>query len=544
MSSEHVQVLFHGGNVITMEDPVTTASADIAVGNGRILYVGDADTAMALADSDTEVVDVKGKTMMPGLIDSHNHMVLFGQNLQLVDVNPLKAKNIEGLIKKLRERAEVTPPGDWVKAWGYDDTRMEDGRQVTREDLDEACPNHPVSLMRTCMHVMAVNSLALEKAGIRKDTPEPEGGEIGRDSSGEPNGLLCELGAMNLVNRLIPYAEAEECAYALKIASRVYAEQGLTTVTEAGAGWSGNPNEAAAFQIAWQNRELIPRVTLGLMEDTYSLLPDNGGTGLFSGFGDAFLKIGPAKFVADGGIGARTAALIEPYENSTDVGVMCETAEDLCKRMERAHDAGFQISVHAIGDRTIDMVLSAYEQILSKYPKPHRHRIEHVAVCRPEFFERIRKLGLITVVQPAFLHYLGDSFIQNLGERRIRYTIPIRTMLEKGLVVAGSSDRPVTEGSPWTGIWAAVNRRTVSGKDIAEKERISVVDALKLYTTNGAFVNFEEDRVGSLTRGKFADIIVLEENPLEIPPDRLKDIQVHMTWVGGQNVWNKGNNQP
>ena len=175
MSSEHVQVLFHGGNVITMEDPVTTASADIAVGNGRILYVGDADTAMALADSDTEVVDVKGKTMMPGLIDSHNHMVLFGQNLQLVDVNPLKAKNIEGLIKKLRERAEVTPPGDWVKAWGYDDTRMEDGRQVTREDLDEACPNHPVSLMRTCMHVMAVNSLALEKAGIRKDTPEPEG---------------------------------------------------------------------------------------------------------------------------------------------------------------------------------------------------------------------------------------------------------------------------------------------------------------------------------------------------------------------------------
>jgi hypothetical protein len=218
---------------------------------------------------------------------------------------------------------------------------------------------------------------------------------------------------------------------------------------------------------------------------------------------------------------------------------MCEDSEDLRKRMEAAHRAGYQIAVHAIGDRTIDMVLSNYEKILTKYPRAHRHRIEHLAVCKPEFFKRIRQLQIIAVVQPAFLHYLGDSFIKNLGPQRLEYTIPIRSMIENGILVAGSSDRPVTEGNPWSGIWAAVNRKTVSNQSIGLEQQISVEQALKLYTTNSAYTNFLDHRLGMLSPGKYADIIVLDKNPLAIAPKELKGITVLRTFIEGKEVYRK-----
>ena len=205
--------------------------------------------------------------------------------------------------------------------------------------------------------------------------------------------------------------------------------------------------------------------------------------------------------------------------------------------MLQAHNAGFQISVHAIGDRTLDMVLTAYESILSRFPRSHRHRIEHVSLCRPDLIERLSRLGLIAVVQPSFLYYLGDSFISNLGQERVRHTIPIKSMLKKGVIVAGSSDRPVTEGNPWTGIWSAVNRTTVTGKSINGDECLSVPEALKLYTCHGAYANFTENRSGTLSPGKHADLVVLNRNPLEINPAELKDVQVQMTMINGRVVY-------
>ncbi|MFB0508570.1 MAG: amidohydrolase [Thermodesulfobacteriota bacterium] len=530
-------VIFSGGAVITMEDPIEARSLDLAMADGRILAMGDGGELSDLEGPDTRIIDVKNKTLMPGLIDSHNHMVRFGENLQLVEVSPSKVNGLDDILAQLKDRAADTPPGKWVKAWGYDDTRLKEKRHPTRKDLDRVCPDHPVSVMRTCMHVMAVNSMALKMAGITSETLDPEGGEIGRDKSGQPNGILFELGAMNLVNRLIPYPTTAECAQFLRLASEVYVSQGLTLVTEAGAGWSGNPNEAAGFQVAWQSGDLMPRVSMGLMEETHSIFPQKGGTGLFTGFGDDHLWIGPAKFVADGGVGPRTAALTQPYEDSDYCGFMCENPESLTERMEQAHTSGFQLSVHAIGDQTIDMVLSAYESILARYPRPHRHRMEHVMVCRPDFLPRIRKLGIISVVQPAFLYYLGDTFIKNLGEERMRYTIPMKSMIENGITVAGSSDRPVTEGNPWTAIWSAVNRTTATGRPINPEQGLTVAEALQLYTSKGAYTNYAENRVGSLSPGKLADIIVLDENPLEIDPKRLKDIHVNRTFISGKEVY-------
>jgi len=305
-----------------MEDPIEARPMDLAVSDGRILTLGRPGGLADLEGPDTKIVHVNGKTLMPSLIDSHNHMLMFGQDLDGVDVRPSKVKNIDELMTELKMRSAKTPLGEWVKAWGYDDTRLEEKRHPVKEDLDRACPNHPVMVIRTCRHVMVVNSVVLGMAGISETTPDPEGGKICRDQEGKPNGVLLELGAMNLVNRLIPIPDPAACARSLGMASRVYVREGLTLVTEAGAGWSGNPNEAAGFQVASQSGKLIPRVSMGLMEKTYNLFPKERGTGLVTGFGNDALWIGPIKFVTDGGVGGRTAALTEPYVNSDTCGVM------------------------------------------------------------------------------------------------------------------------------------------------------------------------------------------------------------------------------
>jgi len=535
-----IETILTGGVVITMEDPVEARELDIAISDGVIFAIGTKEEIAGLRDRDTEIIDVTGQTIMPGLIDSHNHMTLFGHNLGAVDLSPSCVSTIEDLLDSLRKRAAETKPGGWVKAWAMDETRLAEKRYPTKAELDEACPHNPVSIMRTCMHVMLVNSRAMELAGITATSSNPPGGELVRDDQGRPNGILFELGAMNLIDKVIPHATAEVCADALELASRVYVGEGITMASEAGAGWTGNPNEAAGFQVAWKRGQLTPRVSMGLMESPYNLFPKDKGTGLFTGFGNDALWIGTIKFVADGGIGARTAYMSKPYEGSDYCGVLAEDPASLGERMEVAHKAGFQISVHAIGDKTIEIVLDIYEDILSRYPRQdHRHRIEHMAVPRPDLLDRMKKLNIIAVVQPGFIYYLGDSFIGNIGPERLKNTVAIKTMLEKGITVVGSSDRPVTDGNPWYIIWAAVARKTIGGDTINTDECIGVADALKLYTVNGAYVHFVEDRLGTVSPGKYADLIVLDRNPLAIDPMQLKDIQVQKTFINGTLVFER-----
>jgi predicted amidohydrolase YtcJ len=536
-------LIFSGGMVITMEGPIKAVARDVAVADGRILSLRKHGDWADLKGPMTTILDVTGKTLIPGLIDSHNHMIQFGQNLETVEVSPDKVKSIGELIAKVKARATVTPRGEWIKAWGYNEIYLKEKVHPMKEYLDQACPDHPVRVNRACMHVMAVNSIALKLAGISDKTPDPPGGRIGRDKDGRPNGLLYELGAMNLINRLIPNPSAEDCAQSLSTAANVYLREGLTLVSEAGAGWSGNPNEASGFQVAWQSGKSKLRVSMGLMETTYRLFPEDHGVGLFTGFGNDHLWLGPIKFVLDGSISGRTAALSQPYQGSEQSGVLCEDTESLAKRMERAHRAGFQISVHAIGDRAIDTVLGIYETIISRYPRPHRHRIEHAEMCRLDFLPRLNKLRIIPVVQPAFIHYFGDSFIRDLGNDRLPFIFPLKSMLASGTVVAGSSDRPVTEGNPWIGIWSAVNRITVTGNHISPEERITPAEAIKIYTSHGAYANFAEDFVGTLSPGKFADVVVLDENPLEIDPSELRNIHISRTFVNGQEAYNRENDQ-
>ena len=530
-------LLVTGGKMITMREPVQAQELDLAVLEGRFAALGPRGSLEGLKGPDTRVLDARGRVVMPGLIDSHNHMVLFGKQLQELEVSPRTVANLEELSQAIAARAAQTPPGQWIMAWGYDDTRLAEGLHPTREVLDRAAPQHPVSLMRTCMHVMAVNSRALELAGIGDQAPDPEGGELGRDQDGRPNGLLKELGAMNLINRLIPLASPQVCASQLDLASRVYASQGLTTVCEAGAGWNSNPHEMTGFQLAHEQGLLRQRVCLGVMETIHRLCSSQGGLGLYSGFGGPRLWLGPAKFVADGGIGARTCALHQPYENSDYYGVMCEDPQSLAGRMAQVHQAGWQISIHAIGDRTIDMVLDCFQALLEQHPRPHLHRIEHAAVCPPAQLERIARLGLTLVVQPAFLHFLGDSFLANLGPQRAEHTIPVRSMLEAGIPVVGSSDRPVTDGNPWIGIWSALARTTVRGQKVSPSQAITREQALAMWTSSAASVNLAPERIGAIAPGRPADFILIDRDPLTCPQEEVRSTQVLATYVDGEQVF-------
>jgi predicted amidohydrolase YtcJ len=535
-----VQTILTGATVISMEDPVRAEQLDIAIGDGTIAAVGTREEIARLTQAETKIIDVSGRTVMPGLIDSHNHMTLFGHNLEALNLGPSRIGSIRQLLSRLRQRAAETGPGDWIKAWGMDETRLKEGRYPTRAELDQACPHNPLSIMRICMHVMIVNSRAMQLAGICDGTADPPGGQLVRDQDGRPTGVLFELGAMNLVSQVIPNPDVEACANALKMASDVYVSEGITMACEAGAGWTGNPYEVAGFQTAWQRGQLTLRICMGVMESTYNLFPKDRGTGLFSGFGNDALWIGPIKFVADGGIGARTAYMSTAYEGSDYCGVLAEEPQSLKQRMEAAHLAGFQISVHAIGDKTIDIVLGIYEDILLRHPKKdHRHRVEHVSVIRPDFVDRMSRLGLIAVVQPGFLYYLGDSWIANIGPARIENSVAIKTMIENNIMVAASSDRPVTDGNPWYIIWSAVQRKSISGQDLSSSQCIDISQALQLYTVNGAYANFAEDRLGTISPGKYADLIVLDQNPLAIDVQAIKDIRVMKTLIGGKVVFDR-----
>lgn len=540
VAKTRIQTVLTGAMVITMEDPVGAEQMDIAIGDGTITAVGTRKEIARLTQAETKIIDVSGRTVMPGLIDSHNHMTLFGHNLRALNLGPSRIGSIEQLLSCLYQRAAETKPGDWIRAWALDETRLKEGRYPTRAELDQACPQNPLSIMRTCMHVMIVNSHAMQLAGIGEGSADPPGGQLVRDQEGRPTGVLFELGAMKLVSQVISNPDAEACASALKMASDIYVSEGITMACEAGAGWTGNPYEVAGFQTAWQRGQLPLRICMGVMESTYNLFPKDRGTGLFSGFGNDELWIGPIKFVADGGIGARTAYMSTAYEGSDYCGVLAEEPQSLKQRMETAHLAGFQISVHAIGDKTLDIVLGIYEDILSRHPKKdHRHRVEHVSVIRPDLVDKMSRLGLIAVVQPGFLYYLGDSWIPNIGPARIKNTVAIKTMIENHIMVAASSDRPVTDGNPWYIIWSAINRKSINGESLSPSQCIDVSQALKLYTINGAYTHFAEDRLGTISPGKYADLIVLDRNPLAIDMQEIKDIRVMKTLIGGKVVFDR-----
>jgi predicted amidohydrolase YtcJ len=528
--------VFLNAQVVTVDASNSLAEA-VAVRGNRIVAVGSNDEVKRFIGPATQVFDLSGKSLLPGFIDSHLHMTIYGMNKLSINAKAPHINSISDLLAELKQKAETTPKGEWVRAWGFDENRMTEKRFPTRWELDEVSTDHPVFVMRTCAHHSVVNSLALQRAGFDERTPDPQGGRIDRDSEGKLTGLLVETAHMQMFE-VAGFSEAE-FRQGLKLASDDFVAAGITSIHDAG-GYG--PENLRAMQKAVQAGEVKVRIyamicALNQSEEFVRKMVD---AGIVTGLGDERFRIGPAKVFTDGASVAPTMAMREPFTSRPgDCGILYYSQEELNRILGEAHAKGFQITAHAQGDRAIEMLINCFEEALAKHPRSnHRHRIEHAGVSMPDLIERMVKLGVVPIPNPAFFYEFGDGYVKNIGER-VAHMYPARDFFDRGIVAAGASDSPVTSYDPLLGIQAAVHRRSKSGQVVGGNQRISVMEAIRMFTWNGAYASFEEHLKGSIEVGKLADLVVLSDRILDVPPDAIKDLKVEMTFLDGEVVYER-----
>jgi predicted amidohydrolase YtcJ len=539
-----------GGNVITMDVRRPRARA-VAVKGGRFLWVGEEEEVRQAIGKKTRVEKLNGMTVIPGFNESHNHTLMFGLGLRAIDLT--RVSSIEEMLALVKERAGRQKEGTWITGVGYNQNELREKRHPTRQDLDRVAPNHMVILRHTSAHGYAANSLALARAGITKDRPDPEGGKIARDpKTGELTGLLMESPAMKLIDDLLPKPTGEDLVKALGEASEKFLSEGITSAMDASVGGNDIPLQVAAYQEAVERGLLKVRHNLAIWSEAvfdYAHFEEalrgaeNDLLGIRSGLGDEKLRIGPFKIIVDGAFSTVTAVTYDPYgvdPNERGCGVLVIEPEKLAQLATLVQGRGWQLSIHGIGDRAIDVCLEALEAAQKAKPrKDARPRLEHCTMVLPRMFERIKKLGVIPVLQPGFIWELGDNWFRQLGKEKTSRFKPFRTLLNNGILMAFSSDRPVVSGAPLLGIHSAVNQRTRTGEDYAPQEKITPEEGLRCYTLNGAYASFGEKIKGSIEAGKLADLVVLAEDPTRVEPDRIKDIPVMATMVGGEYCYQR-----
>lgn len=545
-------VVLFNGNVITVDGKKARAQG-VAIKDGRILWVGTNEEVKQAIGRGTQVRDLKGMTVIPGFIESHNHTLMFGLGLSSIDLT--KVSSIEEIIALVKERAGKQKEGTWIIGVGYNQNELKEKRHPTREDLDKAAPKHLVSLRHTSAHGYVVNSLALAKAGITKETRDPEGGKIGKDgATGELTGLLFESPAMKMIDDITPKPTLEDLVTALGSAGRRFLSEGITSAMDASVGGSDIPLQVSAYQEAVDRGVLKVRHNLAIWSEAvfdYCRFEESLkegrekllGLGIRTGLGDEKLRIGPFKIIVDGAFSTVTAVTYEPYgadANDRGCGVLVVEPEKLAKLALLVHGLGWQLSIHGIGDRAIDVCLDAFEAAQKSKPrKDARHRLEHCTMVLPRMFDRIKRLGVIPVLQPGFIWELGDNWFRQLGKETCAQLKPFRTLLDNKILMAFSSDRPVVSGAPLLGIHSAVNQKTRTGQDYAPAEKVTPEEALRCYTLNGAYATFEEKIKGSIEVGKLADLVILAEDLTQVKLERIKDIPVVATMVSGEFCYEK-----
>jgi predicted amidohydrolase YtcJ len=531
--------------IVTM-NPAQPAASALAVRDERIVAVGDDNVVKRCTDEHTETVDARGKTVLPGLIDVHAHAMLWAEGLlrNELDVSDSSVKSIPDIQRAVRERVARSSPGAWIRGSGWDDAKLAEHRYITRQDLDALSPNHPVYLEHVTGHLGTANSAALKLAGIGRDTPNPAGGVIEHDAAGELTGIVKD-NAMRIVAGAIPPETTEFFAHAAAFATQRAAESGLTTIHDIWDGVRTFEREMRGYQQAYQQHQLKIRVQMGPGVASLQDAEDLVKIGVHTGFGDSHLKFGAVKMFADGGMGARTAAIYPPPpegEPGTNLGLLIWKPEELQKTQQLLTAAGWQIATHAIGDRAINEVLDGYAATTNNLQlKDPRFRVIHCGISTPEVLRRLQQGHVLVDADPAFVYWIG-SYFARYGAERARWAYPAKSYFDRGIVAGAGSDVPVTPISPWWGMWATVVRQEVeSGAILAPEERISAQQALEMYTRNGAYLGFEEHDKGSLEVSKLADFILLDRNPLTVPVSEIKDTQVLATYVGGQVVYRNPN---
>jgi hypothetical protein len=508
------------GNIITMNQRQPKAQA-VAVQKNKIIEVGANTEIQAFVQKNTKIIDLKGKTVIPGLTDTHIHIDEFGRSLLNIDLR--NVKSIKEIQQRIQQRARKVSKGIWMQGRGWDQEKLKEKRCPTRYDLDQAAPDHPTLITRVCGHLAVANTKALENAEIAKRTRSPKGGKIEKDSeTGEPTGVLRE-NAIDLIWRAIPEYDEKDLKKACSLACRKAVESGIANVH-----WIiRDPKEIRVIQELREENRLLLRVYV-LIPVRY--LDELIQLGLRTGFGDERVRIGSVKILVDGSLGARTAALYSPYQDKPSTkGMLLYDEIELYDLVLKAHKAGFQLAIHAIGDRAVDLTLDALEEALDKAPSEnHRHRIEHASVLNERLVQRIKRLGVIASVQPSFV--VSDFWVvDRVGRQRGQWVYAFKSLVDNGVLVCAGSDCPVESVDPLAGICAAVSRKSFL------EERVVVQEALRWYTVNAAFASFEEDVKGSIEEGKLADFVVLSDDPFEA--EEIEKIEVEMNVVDGRIIY-------
>jgi predicted amidohydrolase YtcJ len=529
-------LVVRNGHIITM-DPTHKSATAMAVRDGKILAVGEDDDLAGCASTRTKTVDLQKRTVAPGLIDVHTHAMEWAKGILRgqIDATFPRVHAIADITQEINHRATSLQPGQWIVGAGWDDSKLAEHRYITRQDLDSAAHDNPVYLDHVSGHLAAVNSAALKRAGIGKQTPDPQGGVIERDQAGEPTGILKDT-AMSLVASLLPKDPDDINIRAARLVSQKAAELGLTTIHDIFL----STDEIRGYQDAYHRGWLKIRVQMSPQIGSQTDAEKLAQMGVHTGFGDDFLKFGAAKMFADGGMGARTIAIYSPgvIGEPDNLGVLRWKPEDMQKAHLTAASAGWQLETHAIGDRAMDEVLDSYARVINELGlKDPRFRIVHAGISTPAIQKRMQALHVVVDGNPPFVYWIGSWFLK-YGADRVRWSYPAKSYIENGIIEAAGSDVPVTPISPWWGIWSAVVRTELqSGQVLAPEERITVEQALTLYTRNGAYAGFEEDKKGMLSPGKLADFIVVDRDLLSAPTDELKDVKVLGAYVGGQQIY-------
>ena len=544
--------VYINGTVITTDDRNMKAEAVAAIGD-KIVAVGSTVSVRKLAGPATQIQYLKGKTMLPGLNEPHNHFAMYGvsaqrfANLQSPPIGPVT--RMDELIEILREKASHTPKDEWVLGRGYDDTLLSEKSHPTRRDLDKASSEHPIWILHVSGHLSVANSRALALAGITKDTPQPQGGVIRKDpKTSEPDGIFEEMPAQVLVGRYLPPLTMEQRMEAMSLAASHYLNAGVTSSSDAGVVFPGIGSRAEI--VAYQNAMamgLIPiRITM-MIGIEFLLGPGEEGASFLTGFGDHRLKIGPAKIIVDGSIQGYTGWLSKPYYipfkgDRFYCGYPVTPKEKLKRLVMSAHKAGLQVAAHGNGDAAIDAILEAYQMAQKEYPRPDaRHRIEHCQTVREDQLDQMAELGISPSFFVSHTYFWGDRHKTIfLGPERAKRISPLRSALKRGIKFSIHSDCPVTPVSPLFCVFAAVNRVTTGGEVLGPEYRLTPEEALRAVTTHSAWQTFDEKIKGSLEPGKLADFTILSENPLTVPPERIKDIKVEEVIIGGKSVYRAG----
>lgn len=522
------ELILHNANIIT-SNPTQAKAQAVAISKGRIVAVGADSDILHLANASTRKLDIGGKTITPGFIDSHSHPASSGrQHLIHIDCD---LRSIKAIQDAFHEKAQKTKPGVWISGFKYDDTKTAEGRYINRYDLDAVTTEHPICITHRGGHTAYVNSKALELAQIDRNTPDPEGGMIVRDEEGKPTGLLKE-NAVDLASKFIPNEfSAKDNQAGVKLITQMMAKSGITTVTDA----YGSVELLQGYKDAHEAGEMSARIYCMIGYFDIDKMIEKG---VKTGDGNEWVRIGGMKLTCDGSISERTARLSKPYiGRPDDYGIIVMDEDELYPYALKAQKANWQIGIHANGDVGIDKSLKVFERLEKEAPrKDPRYRLEHCTVINEDLVQRIAALGAIPNPFSTYVYFHGEK-MKEYGKERLEHMFALRSFLDAGIKVTQTSDYPPGPYEPMMALQSSVTRTDMSGNIWGPSQKVSVEEAIKIGTMHGAYASYEEDVKGSLEVGKYADLVVLEKDPTQVDPMSIIDIKIERTMCDGKWVY-------